>query len=78
MKSVQRQTKELEQQRRRLVTQIYQLLDELEDRPRRRKTANLFPFNLVATPITWALLKLEKLVDKMVVAVLNRFDGGRR
>ena len=63
---------EIEQERRKNLTKVYRLLDQLEGRPVATGKYSPFPFGTMEKVIDQSLIWFERLVHRFVTAILKR------
>jgi len=71
-KVLRHQINDLSQQRQELIDQLFELLDDLGVKTKRKRQGDIFPFNLLSQLIYNMLVGLEKLVSQMVAAIFRK------
>ena len=69
---LQQRLNEIEQERRKNITRLYRLLDQLEGRPEATGNYHPFPIGTLEKVIDKSLIGFEKFVHRIVTALLKR------
>ena len=78
MKPLKSELKQLEQRREATIELLNQLLEELEGAPVQRRRHSWHPLDLLESAVNELLQALERVVESMVVVVLDKANRSRR